>query len=386
MVVAKIKCIFARMKLKGSAILGLMISAVVFCSFSLMDEDPQIIQRYPEVKAYNPEKPDTAVIRILGDIMLHSAQIECDYSTFLADLEEDLRSADVAIGNIELTLAGPPYTGYPAFSSPDSYAEYIQSTGIDIFLTANNHILDKGMNGFTRTLSVYREMEPLYTGSGADAKDFKACNPLYIRAKGIKIALVNATYGANYPQPEGYPRINLLSDMDAVCRQVSDAKNSGADFVIALPHWGTEYRLKHSPEQQEMAVRLAKSGADVIVGAHPHVVQDMGSIRVKEKDGSVRDVPVFYSLGNAVSNMSATNTQVELMVTLTFVRHADGHTEMLDPTWDWLWCTLPGRLCHSYKTVKIEEYIDRKDEWKIQSDYDKMVTSWRRVKNETKIK
>lgn len=369
-------CIY--MRIKAITIPALLVTAVVFCSFTRKFGDPELNQRFNRIAPYR-QHPDTAVIRVIGDVMLHSAQIGCDYSTFLSGIEDDLKSADIAIANMEFSLGGAPYTGYPAFSAPDTYAEYAANTGIDIFLTANNHILDRGKKGLERTLSIYDGMSGIdYAGTGTSDENFAEHNPLYIRAKGIKIALVNATYGTNAGITPGYPEINCLTSMDAIGSQVREAKRNGAEYVIAFPHWGYEYKTRHNKFQQNQAQQMASSGADMIIGAHPHVVQDTGSVRTPEKT-----VPVFYSLGNAVSNMSAANTQVELMVTVRIVAHLDGSTEMLPPTYDWLWCSLPGRLCSGYKTIKIEDYVGRKEEWIIKDDYDKMIASWIRVKNET---
>ena len=87
--------------------------------------------------------------------MMHSRQLQYDHSLFLKDLAPLLSEADLAIANAEFTLAGPPYTGYPAFSAPDGYKNSILDAGVDVLLTANNHILDRGSAGLERTLKQY---------------------------------------------------------------------------------------------------------------------------------------------------------------------------------------------------------------------------------------
>ena len=109
---------------------------------------------------------DTLTICFLGDMMLHTKQIEnahrggseYDFSSYFFHLEDRIAEADIAVANMEFTLAGEPYTGYPAFSAPDSYAEYLADCGFDIFLCANNHIFDKGSQGASRTIEKYREL------------------------------------------------------------------------------------------------------------------------------------------------------------------------------------------------------------------------------------
>ena len=97
----------------------------------------------PKAVSLLPVK-DTVTVTFLGDMMMHSKQLEYDCSSFIKELGSITADADISIANLEFTLAGKPYSGYPAFSAPDSYAEDLASKGVDIFLTANNHILDKG--------------------------------------------------------------------------------------------------------------------------------------------------------------------------------------------------------------------------------------------------
>ena len=112
-------------------------------------------------------RPDTLSICFIGDVMLHQAQIDrarlsegnWDFSPWFEYLEDRLRAADVAIANMEFTLPGAPYSGYPCFGAPDQYAQWVADCGVDIFLAANNHIFDKGTAGAMRTLEKYREME-----------------------------------------------------------------------------------------------------------------------------------------------------------------------------------------------------------------------------------
>ena len=167
-------------------------------------------------------------------------------------------------------------------------------------------------------------------------------------------------------------------DREAVGAAIRRARGQGADFVVALPHWGTEYQLRHDATQQSWAKWLAEQGADVVVGSHPHVVQDTTHIR---------GVPVIYSLGNAVSNMSLTNTRIGLMAILRFVNDPlDGRKRMLEPELRFIWCTLPGMLlADSYATLFVKEWAGRRGDWLTPSDFDNMMSSYRRVLNATGI-
>ena len=323
--------------------------------------------------------PDTVSAVFIGDVMMHARQLEYDCTRFLEPVRDMLTDADIAVANMEFTLAGEPYTGYPAFSAPDRYASYAADCGIDVFLTANNHILDKGAAGLRRTLGVYESMHESrgiqYTGTAADEKADTTINPLIVVGRGIRIALVNFTYGTNTEGSAKWPSVRKASK-EQVAADISRARDRGADFIVALPHWGDEYILRHGKWQEEWAGWLVSQGVDLIIGAHPHVVQDTAVIG---------KVPVIYSLGNAISNMSATNTRLELAATVRFVRHHDGSTEMLLPELTWMWCTLPGMLTPGYATIPVEPYLGRRDEWINPSDYDNMAATYQRVRNTTGI-
>ena len=322
---------------------------------------------------------DTVFVTFIGDVMMHSRQLEYDYREFFREMKEITLDADISVANMEFTLAGEPYSGYPAFSSPDGYAGYAADCGIDVFLTANNHILDKGRGGLKRTLKIYERMRDThgthYTGTALDKNADTLVNPLVIVGKGVRIALVNFSYGTNSDCGGEWPAVKLM-EKESVSDMISRARARKADFIVALPHWGTEYRLKHSREQEEWAEWLVSQGVDLIVGAHPHVVQDTTHIN---------GVPVIYSLGNAISNMSAENTRLELAVRAGFVTDQDGTKKMLEPELIFLWCSLPGNLRDTYTTIPVKDFIGRREEWLQPSDYDNMTATLKRVIKETGI-
>lgn len=357
-----------------------------------------------------PEKParDTVSITVIGDVMLHQSQIDnCrerfakargeadsdshddfDFSPYFEGIRDILHDADICIANMEFTLAGPPFSGYPAFCAPDSYAQYVADCGVDVFLTANNHILDKGHKGIVRTLDMYSRMKEasgvLNTGCFSDSTAMAEGYPLFVEAKGMKIALINFTYGTNVDIGEEYPKV-CLTDTLEIAAAMRKARN-GADLVIALPHWGIEYDLKHSANQRKTAEFLVRHGADAIIGAHPHVVQDIEYIAFEDSSGKTRTVPVVYSLGNIISNMSAANTQIGLIVTLEMTRDSEGQAMLLEPRYMLTWCSLPGRLADSHVTIPVRSYLERSDEWADRSDHDRMKNTYERILRTSGIK
>lgn len=340
---------------------------------------------------YNPQplfQQDTLSICILGDIMMHGKQIDnthkggssYDFTSFFMLLEDEIKEADIAVANMEFTLGGKPYTGYPSFSAPDGFETYLAECGFDIFLAANNHIFDKAAKGAERTLEKYRSLAGthgiLFTGLAGTEDELSRTTPLFTRIMGLKLAFINFTYGTNQGSGKEWPKTNYTGENQKLEDAFAKCREAKADYIIVVPHWGTEYQLKHSSNQEKTALMLIKSGADAIIGSHPHVIQDY-----QEIDG----IPVAYSLGNAVSNMSAANTQLELMATIQIVRDWNGNTYMLPITFTYLWCSLPGGYNNSYTVIPVAEYIGRKEEWQGSWDYDKMISTYERVKKASGI-
>lgn len=127
----------------------------------------------------------------VGDLMQHQAQIDAartpqgtyDYSPCFSLVKEQIAQADIAIGNLEVTLGGRPYKGYPAFSAPDEYLKAIKDAGFDILLTANNHCLDRGKQGLERTLLMLDSLNIPHAGTYRDSADRRSSYPLIIEKK-----------------------------------------------------------------------------------------------------------------------------------------------------------------------------------------------------------
>lgn len=325
---------------------------------------------------------DTLSICMIGDIMMHSRQIELahqkdstyDFSSYFSIIRDSLKQADICIANMEFTLAGEPYTGYPSFSAPDSFIDYLDSCGIDVLLCANNHIFDKGSSGAARTIKTIKNRAPrmLITGLATDSTDLARTTPLKIRKKGMEIALVNFTYGTNAGADKHWPKTNYMGNKKLISNALEKASSS--DVTLVLPHWGNEYTLTPSEEQRSIAFWLAETGADLIIGTHPHVAQTFEKVTDQQ-------IPVAYSLGNAISNMSAANTQIELMANIKVVKDKNGKAELLPIYFTYLWCSRPGGFGETYTILPVKDFIGKREKWRGTWDYDKMIETYNRVSN-----
>jgi len=326
--------------------------------------------RFPKEYWTVTPKADTLTFYLVGDVLAHGRVVQSasvyGYTDFFKHVEGNIQKADIAVCNMEFPLAGKPYTGYPVFSGPESFAQYLSDVGFDVLLTANNHVLDKGHPGLTRTIGQLEDMGILYTGVAASEKADTLLNPLILSVKGIRVALVNFTYGTNQGAAVRWPKVQRMS-REALAPVMARAR-AKADIILVFPHWGVEYETRHSDQQESLARWLVSEGADAIIGSHPHVVQDMQWI-----DG----VPVYYSLGNALSNQNDYIARLEAALTLRYVLRFGEKPAMLPPQMDLLWCTKPGMIENSYAAVPVELPASF---WQDSKDYQIMTATLREYK------
>ena len=264
-------------------------------------------------------------VLFIGDIMGHDTQIRSaekkesgtwDYNDVFRYLKPVISESDMAIANLEVTLAGPPYKGYPRFSSPTALAEACRNTGINYLVTANNHAADRGENGITGTINTLDSLGIYHTGTFRNKAEKDSLYPLMINHSDINIALLNYTYGLNGLKVKEPAIVNML-ERDLVVRDIEKAVNKRADYIILFLHWGNEYDTIPSSNQVEMTEYFFSCGADLIIGSHPHVLQKMIWQR---SDSTYDNKAVVYSLGNFVSNQRKPKTDGGAMVKIELVK------------------------------------------------------------------
>lgn len=258
----------------------------------------------------------------MGDIMQHMPQVEAawddvkacyNYDTCFSYVKPYISDADIAVANLETTLAGKPYSGYPAFSSPDALLHSMLWTGIDVIGTANNHCCDRGKVGIERTITMIDSIGFKRMGTYIDMNDCNKHKPLIVTKKGFRLAFLNYTYGTNgIPIPEN--NIVNLIDKPKMKADLQAAKDSMPDKIIVFIHWGEEYQRKPNLFQKDIAAFLFQQGADIIIGSHPHVIQHFEWMKA---DSSQKEKLLVWSLGNFVSNQRKQYTDGGAMVSLT---------------------------------------------------------------------
>jgi len=264
----------------------------------------------------------------LGDIMGHDEQIwsaenrethTYNYEDVFQYVKDEISEADIAIANFEVTLAGSPYSGYPAFSSPVPLAAACISAGIDVFATANNHAADRGKKGILSTIYKLDSLGIPHTGTFSDSAAKDTLYPMIIEKNGFSLALLNYTYATNGITVPPPVIVNML-ERNTITADIEKAKSKNPDAIILFLHWGMEYDTVPSKTQTDLAEYFFSRGVDLIIGSHPHVLQRM---EWTKSETGMKDRIVVYSLGNYVSNQRRTRTDGGTMVRIELTKEAD---------------------------------------------------------------
>lgn len=292
-------------------------------------------QNSPDLDTSEQQEADiTFTMTAIGDVMCHNTQFldayqketdTYDFSYVFDNISHYIKQADISIANLETNFAGKErgYSNYPTFNSPDDLAYNLKDIGLDVISTAGNHCLDMGFSGLSRTIDVLEDagFAHLGTNKTKEAQD----QILFQDVKGVKIAFIDYTYGTNgisVPSDKDFC-VNLI-DKDLIKKHIEMAKSQNADMIVACMHWGTEYRTTANLEQEELADFLFKNGVDIILGNHPHVLEQMEKRTVTLEDGTTKDGFVIYACGNFICDQNAENTRNSIILNLTITKHSNG--------------------------------------------------------------
>ena len=204
-------------------------------------------------------------------------------------------------------------SSYPCFSTPGDCARALYRAGIRVFSLSNNHTYDKGAAGLAATLRFWESMpeDVVTTGLWRGADDYSRI-PLQT-VNGVTIAYLSYTEHTNgIPTSSSMPANVIYTSQTDVIEQQVRAAHQQADFVIVGVHWGVEDSHTIVDGQRTLAQQLADWGADVIVGTHPHVLQDAQWLSAA--DG--RQTFVAYSLGNFLSTQNRPDQLVGAILNL----------------------------------------------------------------------
>ncbi len=260
------------------------------------------------------DKVKTITITAVGDIMTHKDNLNAaynsktktyDFSDCFKYIAPELKNSDLVIGNFETVTAGlkAVYSSYPSFNTPDELLKALASSGFDVLSTANNHCLDRGVAGLTRTIQQIQENGMTNVGSSIDGKNKYVTKEI----NGIKVSILAYTYAfnSNDSKLSQKTKEQYLSPINEaqIKKDIQSVRSQGTDAVIVIMHWGNEYQRQPSTYQTTLAKKIFQWGGDIILGSHPHVVQKSEIMKVNGENKYV-----IYSMGNIVSGYRRTDT------------------------------------------------------------------------------
>lgn len=320
------------MKLKFLCMLLMLAFCVAACGEQKKPAETTIVTTTEATLAPITLPPEPAETRIrvvaAGDNIAHDSVIqtaredadgtEYDFSKIYAGIADIVGEADIAFVNQEAPVAGKSLgiAGYPNFNAPTEMVEELIDIGFNVFNIANNHMLDKGAQGYKNTIAYFNTL-PVTMIGGYTKSDYD--NIRIVEEQGIRIAFLSYTTFVNYGHagdlPAGDEYMIPYANTADITRQVGIAKEA-ADVVIASFHWGTENEFGVTSEQAKYAKLCADLGVDVVLGHHSHVV---GGVEYVTGESGNKTL-VAYSLGNLCSTMLYARNMVGEILSFDIVR------------------------------------------------------------------
>lgn len=273
----------------------------------IRNENGRILEKKQETES------DEAVLLFAGDILLDDGYAMMGAmrergdirACFSAETLREMEAADIFMLNNEFTYTNrgePTPEKQFTFRAKPENAALLHELGVDIVSLANNHAYDYGEISLLDSLITLEGIDMPYVGAGRNLAE--ASEAVYFRAGNQKIAYLSATQieRLNTPDTKGAaensPGVFRCYTEKEIFDRIAEAKEN-SDFVVVYIHWGTEKTDQLDWMQPSMAKSLAEAGADLIIGDHPHVLQQLAN---------VNDTPVIYSVGNYWFNSSTLDT------------------------------------------------------------------------------
>lgn len=274
--------------------------------------------------------PDTTVIDFVGDVMLGRNIMDLgDYSgydKFFAGVTDYWKNDDLAFANLESAVLNDEpskYDGSSAYGNILLYAKYAAvdaaiNAGLTAFSCANNHFFDYGDRATVEFIDYLEKNNLIYSGIGRDITD--AAKYRIIEINGMKIAYVaiDDVYYLDEVARDNKPGVLATAYGDYTMLVYNAAQE--ADLTIVYMHWGIENDYNANKDQTRIGHMLIDAGADIVIGAHPHVLQSVE----RYHDGII-----FYSLGNFIFDQGSTFSKDTVMLRLTLDKNGNGSFKVI---------------------------------------------------------
>ena len=268
-------------------------------SFQFSTKNNKISEQVYDVTIKEPEIKEASLVMV-GDALIHGAVYQdaqqsdgsYDFKPMIARIKPLVANFDLRYYNQETILGGASlgYSNYPRFNSPQEVGDAFLDAGFNLVSLATNHTMDKGEQGVINSVNYWKDKPAVTAGSYLSFEE-RDEEKIY-EINGIKYAFFSYTTWTNgLETPTGKEYLNNVYS-DELAKKNIEAVRDKVDVVIVAMHWGIEYSLGISSDQERIANYLSSLGVDIIIGAHPHVVEPIAYIG---------KTLVIYSLGNFIS-------------------------------------------------------------------------------------
>lgn len=317
----------------------LLVKVVNAVSYSLGFEDMSTTVTVSQDNGGGKDDIVTVSFMATGDNLIHNTIYQqaaaraggegYDFSYAYADVEPLLEDVDLAFVNQETPVATAVFepSNYPLFNTPTESVSALREVGFNLFNLASNHTLDKGIKGMEATID-FMDTVPNSTNFGLYRNYTDEHTPRLVEVNGIVFSFIGITEMTNgMSLPVDTEMDIVYTDQTDKIEAMIDEAEAQSDVVVLSVHWGDENVLAADQRQKDMALSYAEMGADLIIGHHPHVLQEIETVTTSDQ----REVPVVYSLGNFISAMSNKANHVGGFFGCTFKRQGqDGDVTIED--------------------------------------------------------
>lgn len=322
-----------------------------------------------EPTSAGPESTTTIHIRAAGDLNVTDSVVNAglsangfDFTRAFQDVASVLAEADLTLLNLEGNICGEPY-GTATTSAPSKLLTALRSAGVDLIQMANSCSINNGLIGLNATLDAIRAagMEPV--GAYSSPTEFKRSKGYTIcQIQGLRVAFVAFTKGVGgMGMPAGNEDcVNLLyTDYDSTYKKVDTegitsilnaVKAEKPDFTVALLHWGSENNDTISSTQESIVSLLKKNGVGLIIGTHPHLVQE---VAYDETAGTL----VAYSLGDFFGDAARGGTNYSIILDVEITKdNVKGTTRVTGYSYTPIYTVTPSQIVDGFqRVVRIEQ-------------------------------
>ena len=320
---------------KGRVFLVFLVLSLFFFGIFSFVKNGNTKEEPPKVSNSNQEEPKEEIpvelpkerrmsLVMVGDALIHEVVYKdalkggkYDFTSMLSSVGPLIQDYDLKYYNQESIIGGGVPQHYPRLNSPDEIGKNLVSAGFNLVSLANNHALDQNESGILYSNAFWKKQKNVITAGTYSSWEERNALPVY-EQNGITYAFLSYTMKTNgLTMPSGKEYLVNVYSKEQVKKDIEAVKEKGAEVIIVSMHWGEEYTHVPTKLQKEDATYLSSLGVNLIIGAHPHVIQPIAY---------VGDTLVIYSLGNFISAQKVLGLEkiIGLLVGLDIVVEEDG--------------------------------------------------------------